>query len=81
VQKVFGHRNFILSISYSCSILMKFLPTKAELNVVLHCNFSIILYNLRILRVHELNTTLNLYLCEFSAVYSQTIKEPIHIKF
>jgi hypothetical protein len=27
----------------TCSILMFFLPTKTELNVVLHCNFSIIL--------------------------------------
>jgi hypothetical protein len=56
VQKVFGHCNFLLYISYkttflkniipninSCSILMIFFPTKAELNVVvLHCNFSII---------------------------------------
>jgi uncharacterized membrane protein YesL len=27
----------------SCSILMIFLPTKTELNLVLHCNFSILL--------------------------------------
>ena len=54
VPKVFGHCDFLLYIScktiffkkhYSkvdpCSILMIFLPTKTELNVILHCNFSI----------------------------------------
>ena len=54
VPKAFGHCDFLLYISCkttffkkhyskvdSCSILMFFLPTKTELNVVLHCNFSI----------------------------------------
>ena len=53
VPKVFGHCDFLLYISCkttffkniipksTCSILMIFLPTKTELNVVLHCNFSI----------------------------------------
>jgi hypothetical protein len=40
-------RELIKFIDYSkvdsFSILMIFLPTKAELNVVLHCNFRIIL--------------------------------------
>jgi hypothetical protein len=56
VEIVFGHCYFLLYISYkttfkkkyskvdSCSNLMIFLPTKAELNVVLHCNFSIIFF-------------------------------------
>ena len=71
VQKVFGHCDFLIYISYkttfcskhyskvnSCLFLMKCLPTRAELNVVLHSKFSIILLSNN-LRVQELSTKIN----------------------
>ena len=55
VQKVFGHCNFLLYISYKTTFFKNIIPkstlvrfwwyfllTKAELKVVLHCNFRII---------------------------------------
>ena len=43
----------------SCPILMNFLQTKTCLNVVLHCDFSIILLSKDFKRVHILSTKQN----------------------